>query len=286
VQGASDADRLICGHLGQLIAAWLARAFYPRLEYYLVAHGIEVWKPYSVLERLALRRARKILCVSEFTRGEMQRQIALPDWRFEVVPNALDPFFAADPPNGVPSDGPPVILSVARLDPRERYKGVDHLIEALPAVRQAVPGARLRIIGSGADLHRLVALARERGVADAVEFAGFVDDKKLREAYRDCTLFALPSFGEGFGLVFLEAMARGKPCLGARAGAVPEIIDQTSGVLVGYGNVPEITTQMVGALQQQWDSSAIKARAARFSYPVFKDRLYKALTLTAENLPR
>ena len=286
VQGASDADRLVCGHLSQLIAAWLARVFNPRLDYYLVAHGIEVWKPYSAIERLALRRARRIFCVSEFTRREMQRQIELPDWRFEVVPNALDPFFADDPSDGALSGGPPVILSVARLDPRERYKGVDHLIEALPAVRQAVPGARLRIVGSGGDLHRLVALAALRGVADAVEFAGFVDDQKLREAYRDCTLFALPSFGEGFGLVFLEAMARGKPCLGARAGAVPEIIDQTTGVLAGYGNIPQITTQIVWALQQQWDSAAIKARAAQFSYPVFKARLNKVLTQTAEDVPR
>jgi glycosyltransferase involved in cell wall biosynthesis len=132
----------------------------------------------------------------------------------------------------------------------------------------------------------LVALAALRGVADAVEFAGFVDDQKLREAYRDCTLFALPSFGEGFGLVFLEAMARGKPCLGARAGAVPEIIDQTTGVLAGYGNIPQITTQIVWALQQQWDSAAIKARAAQFSYPVFKARLNKVLTQTAEDVPR
>jgi glycosyltransferase involved in cell wall biosynthesis len=277
VQGASDADRLVCGHLRQLMAAWLARGFNRRLDYYLVAHGIEVWKTYSGLERLALRRARRILCVSEFTRREMQRQIDLPDGRFEVVPNALDPFFADDPPAGVPAEGSPVILAVARLDPRERYKGVDHLIEALPAVRLAIPGTKLRVVGSGGDLHRLMTLARQQGVADAVEFAGFVDDQQLREAYRDCTLFALPSFAEGFGIVFLEAMARGKPCLGARAGAIPEIIDQTSGVLAGYGNLAEISDQLVWALQQRWDSRAIKAHAAQFSYPVFKSRLERAL---------
>ena len=277
VHGASDVDRLVCGHLGQLVAAWLARCFNRRLDYYLVAHGIEVWRTYSALERIALRRARRILCVSEFTRREMQRRIDLPEERFQVVPNALDPFFANDPPAGVSSEGPPVILSVARLDPRERYKGVDHLIEALPAVRLAVPGVRLRVIGSGGDLQRLSELAGKKGVSDAVEFSGFVDDQQLREAYRDCTLFALPSYAEGFGIVYLEAMARGKPCLGARAGAVPEIIDQASGVLAGYGNVPDITNQLVWALQQHWDSDAIKAHAAQFSYPVFKMRLEQAL---------
>jgi glycosyltransferase involved in cell wall biosynthesis len=282
VHGSSDADRLVCGHLGQLMAAWLAHVFNPRLDYYLVAHGIEVWKPYSALERLALRRARRILCVSEFTRSEMQRQIALPDWRFEVVPNALDPFFAQRASTDAGAGGPPVVLTVARLDASERYKGVDHLIEAMAPVIQALPNARLRVVGDGSDMPRLMALASQCGVAAAVEFAGFVDDKTLAEMYRDCTLFALPSHAEGFGIVFLEAMACGKPCLGARAGAIPEIIDQTSGVLAGYGNIPQITTQMIWALQQQWDSAAIKARAAQFSYPVFKARLGKALVRTGQ----
>lgn len=291
VRGGCNVDRLVCGHLGQLVAAWFARLVNPRLDYYLVAHGIEVWKPYSVLEKLSLRGARRILCVSEFTRREMQRRIALPVSRFAIVPNALDPFFAetsdpdsnTDPINAAPisgttaADSKAVILSVARLDPTEKYKGVDHLIEALPAVRQSVPGTRLQIIGSGGDLPRLVKLAAQRGVADSVEFAGFVDDQKLRAAYRNCTFFALPSYSEGFGLVFLEAMARGKPCLGARAGATPEIIDQTAGVLVTYGNVHQIADQLIWALKQPWDSAAIKARAAQFSYPVFKERLRHAM---------
>ncbi len=280
VHGSSGVDRLICTHLGQLIAAWLAHVFNPALDYYLVAHGIEVWRSYSVLERLALRRTRRILCVSDFTRREMQRQIDLPDWRFEVVPNALDPSFADEPPDAAPSAGSPVILAVARLESRERYKGVDHLIEALPAVRQTLPGTRLRVVGTGDDLLRLMALAEHQGVADAVEFSGFLDDKGLREAYRTCTLFALPSYSEGFGIVFLEAMSRGKPCLGANAGAIPEIIDQASGVLASYGNLAQITTQLVWALQHHWDSTAIKAHAAQFSYPAFRARLERALAKT------
>jgi len=67
--------------------AWLARCLHPRLDYYLVAHGIEVWRRYSWIERLALRRARRILCVSDFTRREMQRRIALPESQLVVVPN-------------------------------------------------------------------------------------------------------------------------------------------------------------------------------------------------------
>jgi glycosyltransferase involved in cell wall biosynthesis len=279
IRAAAGADRVICGHLGQLIVAWLARCLHPRLEYYLVAHGIEVWRPYTLLEKLALRGARRILCVSDFTRREMQQRIALPESRFVVVPNALDPLFDQAPGDGAPGSGAPLILTVARLDARERYKGVEHLIEAMPAVRQTVPAARLYIVGTGSDLPRLKELAARLGVTGTVEFAGFVDDEHLRAAYRDCALFALPSSGEGFGIVFLEAMAHGKPCLGARAGAVPEIIDGTSGVLVAPGDISQIATQLVWALQHQWNPKQIKARAAQFGYPVFREKLQRAFAV-------
>jgi glycosyltransferase involved in cell wall biosynthesis len=333
VRAASGADRLVCGHLGQLIVAWFARSFHPRLEYFLVAHGLEVWKSYSVLERLALRRARRILCVSEYTRCEMQRRIALPDWRFAVVPNALDPFFAVranqvlsgdqpddqgkmpkpggagslpatapgqglvpsvdlsergyanDSSDSTSSNGPPLILTVGRLDAAERYKGVDHLIEAMPTVCQTLPGVQLRLIGTGSDRPRLMALAEQRGVSAAVRFPGFVDDQKLVQAYRDCTLFALPSHAEGFGIVFLEAMACGKPCLGARAGAIPELIDDASGMLVDYGNVDQLAAGMVRALTQRWDPEKIKARAAQFSYPAFRTRLKQAMETRPRGRP-
>ena len=277
VRGASGADRVICGHLGQLIVAWLARCFHPRLQYYLVAHGIEVWRPYTLMEKLALRGARRILCVSDYTRREVQRRIALPDSRFVVVPNALDPLFDQALSDGAPGSGAPVILTVARLDARERYKGMDHLIGAMPAVRQAVPAARLRIVGTGSDLPSLKELAARLGMTGTVEFAGFLDDDHLRAAYRDCNLFALPSSGEGFGIVFLEAMAHGKPCLGARTGAVPEIIDGTSGVLVDPGDIRQIATQLVWALKHQWNPKQIRERATRFGYPVFQERLQRAL---------
>ena len=68
LRATAGADRLVCGHIGQLPVAWLARCAHPRLQYFLVAHGIEVWRPYSRLERAALRGVRRILCVSDYTR--------------------------------------------------------------------------------------------------------------------------------------------------------------------------------------------------------------------------
>ena len=269
-------DRLICGHIGQLPVAWLARRLNPRLRYYLVAHGIEVWRPFTIMERVALRGAEKILCVSDYTRRELLKNCPLPEGRAVVLHNALDPWFEIA--RGMPLTGcPPVILSVTRLTYADRYKGVGHLIEAMPAIRAAVPGAILRIIGRGDDLPRLQSLRNELGLTTAIEFLGYVDDKRLAAEMRTCRLFALPSKKEGFGLVFLEAMAHSRPCLGARAGGVPEVITDDTGALVDYGDVPGIATETISALQRPWNETAILARARHFSYLPFKDRLSELL---------
>lgn len=265
-------DVIICGHVAQLPVAWLAQRVNPRLRYYLVAHGLEVWRPFSFLERTALRHAETIFCVSQFTREQLQRQLPLPSARVVVLPNALDPAFPIV--RGVPlAECAPVLLCVTRLTQADRYKGVDHLIAALPLIRAAIPAARLRIIGRGDDVPRLQAMRDQLGLHDSVEFLGYVEDGRLRAELRTCRLFALPSEKEGFGLVFLEAMAQGRPGLGARAGGVPEVITPASGVLAEYGNVSDLATAAIAALQRPWDEEAIMDRARHFSYDRFRAQL-------------
>ena len=274
---AANADRVVCGHVAQLPVAWLARRLHHRLRYMLVAHGIEVWRPFTFWERLALRGADRIFCISEFTRGELLRRIRLDPARLVVLPNALDPQLApAAPPAGAATAGP-VILTVSRLARADSYKGIDALIAAMPAVLAAEPKAKLRIVGRGDDESRLYALARQLGVLPAVEFAGFVENARLRDEFAQCRLFALPSTREGFGLVYVEAMAHGRPCLGARAGGTPEVITPDTGVLVEPGDSPALAAALVGALRRPWDEAAILARAERFSYSQFQARLASLL---------
>ncbi len=273
-----DCDRLVCGHVAQLPVAWLAQRLQPRLKYYLVAHGIEVWRPFTLAERVALRSAEKIFCVSDYTRRELVKHCPLPEGKAVVLHNALAPSFAIRPGTPLPQC-PPTILTVTRLTYADRYKGVQHLIEAMPAIRGAMPEARLRIVGRGDDLSRLQSLAGKLGQANAVEFLGYINDRQLAIELSLCRLFALPSKKEGFGLVFLEAMAHSRPCLGARAGGIPEVITPESGVLVDYGDVPGIATASIDALRHSWDESAILRRAEEFSYSPFKERLAKLLSL-------
>jgi asparagine synthase (glutamine-hydrolysing) len=269
-------NRIVCGHIGQLPIAWLAARLNPKLRYYLVAHGIEVWRPLSAIERLALRGAARILCVSDYTRRELLKNCPLPEGRTVVLHNALDPAFAIKAGRPL-AQCTPVILVVTRLTWADRYKGVQHMIEAMPAIRASIPGARMRIVGRGDDLPRLQALRRTLGLVDAIDFVGYIYDEHLAEEMRSCRLFALPSRKEGFGLVFLEAMAHGRPCLGARAGGIPEVITKDTGVLADYGDVPGIAAAAITALGRNWQEETILNRARHFAYPQFRTALAAVL---------
>ena len=282
---ARRCQRLICGHVHLLPLAHFARRFSPHLEVWLIAHGIEVWRPFGAAERRALQAADRILCVSAYTRGQLLTHCPhLSGQRLLVQPNALDPLF--EPERTAPQAVEPgLLLAVSRLVAAEAYKGIDHLVTALPAIRCAVPGARLRVVGDGDDRGRLIALAHAHGVGAVVEFCGRVSDSELQRHLAACQVFALPSRAEGFGLVYLEALAHGKPCLAAAAGGAPEVVNSSCGALVPYGDVPALAQAAIALLRRNWDPRPLQARAAEFSYANFRRQLTAICSPSAATMP-
>ena len=135
-----------------------------------------------------------------------------------------------------------IILTVTRLVASEGYKGVDHVIQAMPNLLRLVPDVTYVVVGDGDDRPRLAALAVKLGVAGRVVFAGMRTDDEVALYHSTADLYAMPSRGEGFGIVFLEAMACNKPVVAAHAAATPELVrHQETGLLVDYGDVPELT---------------------------------------------
>ena len=106
LQMGRRSDIIVCGHVGQLPVAWAASKINRRLRYYLVAHGIEVWRRFSLLERMALRGASGIWCVSAFTRKQLLERCALDEEKVVVVPNALDPLLVPPSPPRPPPAAP------------------------------------------------------------------------------------------------------------------------------------------------------------------------------------
>jgi glycosyltransferase involved in cell wall biosynthesis len=197
-----------------------------------------------------LQRADLTFAPSSHTVRELAAQQSLPSEKIHRLPWSLGPEFtgtlnsASVPlPDGFPSGR--VILTAGRWDARERYKGVDHLIQALPALLESVPDVHLVAVGSGTDLPRLEALAQESSVPHRVHFLSGLSNDQLAAAYSASDVFALPSRGEGFGLVFLEAMSHGKPVIGGAHGGTPDVIaDGENGFLVEYGKVHELCSQL------------------------------------------
>lgn len=208
----------------------------------------------------ALRKAEAVIAVSSFTRDELIHRKVRPD-RIHVVTNGVDlDRFTPGPKDseilarhGIA--GKKVLLTVARVEER---KGHDKVIEALPQILRAVPDLVYLVVGKGEYLKTLKVLAKKFGVKDKVIFAGRVPWEDLPRYYRSCDLFIMPNRTlangdtEGFGLVFLEANACGKPVIGGKAGGVPDAIaDGETGILVDGNSVEEIAHAAIQLLSNK-----------------------------------
>ena len=269
-------DVVFCGHLFMsplaAVVAWLADA---RLV--VQVHGIEAWTSPSPLIRLSLKRADLVLCVSRDTRRRVLDWATLPPERVAVLGNTVRAqFWPGDPAQARAQLGlgaGPLILSVSRLMAGERYKGQDKVILALPELIARRPGLTYVIVGDGDDTPRLKALACAHGLSDRVVFAGEVEDERLVLLYQAADLFVLPSTGEGFGIVFLEAMACGVPALGVAVGGAPDALGD--GMLGWLADAKRLASAIAAALDSPREPpAALSAKvAARFGQAAFPSRL-------------
>ncbi len=163
-----------------------------------------------------------------------------------VIPAVVDPYFlsplektaSAKAAFGY-SPEELLILFVGRLVP---YKGLNVLLRAFRRVHKQIPEARLAIVGTGPELPRLQRIIQKQGLEKVVKFHMHLTRENLRKAYSACDVFVLPSRSrsEAFGIVLLEAMARGKPVVATHVGGVPYVVnDHETGLLVPpYDPVP------------------------------------------------
>jgi len=257
----------------------------PGMRSAVVVHGVEVWTPLPIVRRWTLQSADRVLAPSEHTLATAIKEQCLPPGKGRKLAWSLGPEFdprplpspVSSPPQGFPNGR--VILTVGRWDASEAYKGVDQLIAALAELVKSFPDVQLVAIGEGSDLPRLQSLARESGTADRVHFLPFMGQDRLPNAYDHCELFAMPSRGEGFGLVFIEAMARGKPVIGGAHGGTPEIIDDgLNGFLVPFGDLAQLVDRLKrllanDSLRREMGKQALMKARRDFTFGRFSSEL-------------
>ncbi|MBO1351801.1 MAG: glycosyltransferase family 4 protein [Hormoscilla sp. GUM202] len=143
-----------------------------------------------------------------------------------------------------------LLITPGRLDSQEQYKGYDRVLRALPTIIENIPQVHYLIVGKGDDLPRVEQLIQQLNLQHHVTLAGFIPDSELCDHYNLCDVFAMPSKGEGFGIVYLEALACGKPTLGGNQdGAIDALCNGELGALVDPDNIEEIAQTLIQILQ-------------------------------------
>jgi teichuronic acid biosynthesis glycosyltransferase TuaC len=235
---------LPCGHAAMLLAKEL------NIPFVLTVHGLDVFatrqvsgwfgRRCSAVSGHVYQAAARVICISEQV-AQRAREGLGDAARISVVYNGVDTslFSPAITRSGDAKSDHPVILSVGNLIP---IKGHDLLLRSVAAITPEHSAVHCQIIGDGSERAPLQKLARELRIADRVQFLGRRPRADVAAAMRACTLFALPSWYEGLGCVYLEAMSAERPAIACRGQGIEEIIRQgENGWLVEPKNLNELT---------------------------------------------
>jgi phosphatidyl-myo-inositol dimannoside synthase len=275
-------EQVFCGHIN--LAPLVGMLCQPLgIPYTVMTHGKEVWQPLPAATKSSLQKAARIWTVSRYTCQVACDVNNLNPANVEILPCAVngDYFTPGPKPTGLLEryglTDAKVLITVARLWSGDIYKGVDITIQALPQIARVFPEVKYLVIGRGDDQPRLAQLAKDLGVAERVIFAGFVPTEELVAHYRLADAYIMPS-QEGFGIVYLEAMACGVPVLsGDDDGSADPLQDGKLGWRVPHRDHDAVAAACLEILKgddQRCDGEWLREKAiAIFGIEAFQQRL-------------
>jgi phosphatidyl-myo-inositol dimannoside synthase len=291
IRQAKDCDVFILGHINLAVAGLIVRLINPRCKLVVIAHGIEVWDKLSFLRKWCLEKASMILSVSNYTKNQLVLRNHIEPGIIRLFPNTIDPYFKV-PGNfskpvhlrqrfGVGKDQK-VILTLCRLSSSEKNKGYDIVIAALPSILSVFPDTVYILAGKydAAEQQRISDVVRFYNVEAYVKLAGFIADEDLPDLYKMADTFIMPSRKEGFGIVFLEALACGTNVIGGNQdGTVDALHNGALGKLVNPANTSEVSEAVIEQLQKKISRpEAIQKRVLdQYRFVRFKERLENCL---------
>ena len=280
---------ILAAHPNLAPVAMVMKYFAGKPQVIVCTHGIEVWRPLSAIRGFSLRRADLVLAPSLDTERRAEEVQHVANKKIHKFSWALDPDFlahaAASENLPLPAEFPHglTVLSVGRWNASERYKGADLLIQAVAELATEFRDLHLVLAGSGDDIPRLMQLSQKSGCAERIHFLENLTRGALAACYSKADVFALPSSGEGFGLVFLEAMAMKKPVIGANAGGIPDLVQDGE---IGFLVNPKDSVSLVSALRKLLSSAELREKMgkraretvlSRFSFENFQSELRSIL---------
>jgi len=285
-----NADVIIISHVNILPVVWLIKKIFSQKKIIMIAHGIEVWSIPLGYKKKMLLACDQIICVSEFTRQKVSEITELKKIKLSVINNCIDPFLnnqkSADATGllrkryGVlPKEK--IMFTLTRMDANERYKGYDRVIEAMTGLTNFYPTLKYVIGGSYDDEEKKYVddILQQFNLKDKVVFTGFIKNEELNNHFLMSDFYIMPSYGEGFGIVFIEAMYFGLPVIaGNKDGSVDALLNGELGILIDPMNVEEIKSaiEMVMKDSEKYIPDN-KLLLDNFGYQQFKNKWEKVI---------
>ncbi len=261
VKKGINADVVILTHINLALVGLIIKKINPKTKVWLIAHGIEVWRPLSFFQNAFLKHCDKVVSVSNFTKQQMMSRHNISADKCAILNNAVDPFMQLPTTFVKPQhlldkyDLTPdnrVIYTLTRLANSEQYKGHDQVIKLISCLKVKYPGIKYVLSGQY-DVNeeiRLKKMIARYGIEDDVILTGFIAEKDIPDYFLLADVFVLPSKKEGFGIVFIEALACGLPVICGNAdGSIDAIRNGELGKAIDTDNLDELETAISNVLE-------------------------------------
>lgn len=237
-------------------------------------HGIEVWESGRSLYANTAKRSTILVSNSDYTLKRAQKiHGVFPNARVCWLGTETDKPSKLDPP----SQSCINVSIIGRID-KHSYKGHFPLIKCWPEIIAKIPKARLLIVGDGPGRNEVLSAIEKSPAASFISLRGFIPENKMEEIWKNTRILAMPSRGEGFGLVYIEAMRHGRPVIASIHDAASEInIDGQTGYNIDL-NIPEQLVDRIVYLLKNYNkaiemgNNGIHRWRQHFSYSAFSNR--------------
>ncbi len=271
-------DIIYCGHINLAPFALALKARW-RTPVLVALWGYEAWLPTGrAAANRAVKYADAYYAISGFTKARFVEWSGVDPRRIELLPNAihLERYGPGAPSQELCErlklNGRKVLLTLGRIVSKERAKGFDEVLDVLPEICHFEPKILYVIAGDGNYRPTLEAKVQAMGLCDYVRFTGFVSEEVKVDLYRAADVFVMPSRGEGFGFVFLEAMACGTPCIASSVdGSRDAVRNGALGAIVDPDDKHALLNAIMTALQKP---RAIPEGLKHFAFPAFEQRVH------------
>ena len=282
-------DTILLSHINLALVAYIIKMLFPQKHLIIMAHGIEIWENLSNLQKVVLKKADRIIAVSQFTKAKVVENYQINMNKVVVCNNGLDSFVEVPMNFEKPQEllerynigvDDSVLFTLCRLSSTEQYKGYDVVLEALSKVVKLKPNLKYLIGGKGDDkeIERVKNLIKKYHIENHVQLLGFIKEEELAQHFLLAGTYIMPSQNEGFGIVFIEAAFYGLNVIAGNIdGSRDALLNDQLGFLVNPNESRETGQAILKLNPRSFKKNNLGLVLENLSFLVYKRNLFQSL---------